>query len=561
MRTFLFAALALLAMLCPFRTEAQSALYATGPFNNWNSNDCLPFQPGSDGIFRLSIDFSSSREFKMSTTRGDWKAFDVGALKPASTPAVDAWTAIEHNSSGNITAPASERLTVEVDLKAMRMRYTRTPLQAYSGTLPLLYINTENGAAITSKETYLNASYWLDPMGHADVEALGSEDAPLAMQIRGRGNYTWTGFDKKPYRIKLADKQPMLGMKSSKHFVLLAHADDRIGFMRNTLGFAASRALQLAWTPAQRPVEVVLNGDYIGLYFMTENIRVDKNRVNVTEQQDLATTDVDGGWLVEIDNYDADPHVTVMEGSYPVWFTYKSPEELSTQQHDYLQSQMQAVQDAIDAHDYAAFSALVDPEALARYYIVQEIMNDYESFHGSCYLFRQRGDAERWMFGPVWDFGSALFADGTERFIWDSPQYHQVWIGAIYAAFPEFVDTVKAVWASYLGADGPAAIEAEGRAFASDIAAAAVADYRRWPQYGNADEAAASAIALSRLGAKTAWLKTRWGSQGGITEADADSADAPAEYYTLTGLRLAGPQPGLCIERCGTTVRKLYIRP
>ena len=133
MRTLLLAALALLAMLCPFRAEAQSALYATGHFNNWNSNDCLPFQPGSDGIFRLSIDFSSSREFKMSTTRGDWKAFDVGALKPAPTPAEDTWTTIGHNSSGNITAPASERLTVEVDLTAMRMRYTRytrTPLQA-----------------------------------------------------------------------------------------------------------------------------------------------------------------------------------------------------------------------------------------------------------------------------------------------------------------------------------------------------------------------------------------------------------------------------------------------
>ena len=86
-------------------------------------------------------------------------------------------------------------------------------------------------------------------MGHTDVKALGTEDAPLTMQIRGRGNYTWTGFDKKPYRIKLADKQPMLGMKSSKHFVLLAHADDCIGFMRNTLGFAASRALQALHPP------------------------------------------------------------------------------------------------------------------------------------------------------------------------------------------------------------------------------------------------------------------------------------------------------------------------
>ncbi|MDE6270059.1 MAG: CotH kinase family protein, partial [Muribaculaceae bacterium] len=478
------ATFALLLISAISASASENMLYAVGPFNGWDSNNCMPFSRDDEGTFRLTLDFGSSREFKMSTEQGDWNTFDSGALKPVATPAIGEWTELESNPNGNIVAPAAERLTVEVDLDGMRMRYTREVLTPYSGTLPLLYIDTAGGQAITSKDTYVQATYYLDPMGHGDVPALGSADSPLSMQIRGRGNYTWTGFDKKPYRIKLADKQPMLGLTPSKHFVLLAHADDRIGFMRNTLGFAASATLGLAWTPEQRPVEVMLNGDYIGLYFLTENVRVDKNRVNVVEQADMATTDVDGGWLVEIDNYDSDPHVTVMEGSYPVWFTYKSPEELSVEQHDYLQTQMQSIQDAIDARDYAAFSRLVDPDALARYYIVQEMMNDYESFHGSCYLHRQRGETELWEFGPVWDFGSALFADNTERFIWDSPQYHQVWIGAIYAAFPEFVDKVRNIWAELLEAEGPETILAEGRTLAREIEQAAICNFRRWPAYG-----------------------------------------------------------------------------
>lgn len=143
-------------------------------------------------------------------------------------------------------------------------------------------------------------------------------------------------------------------MPKSKHFVLLAHADDSDGFMRNESGFTLSRMLGMPWTPESQPVELVLNGDYRGLYFLTQNIRVDKDRVNITEQEDLATTDVDGGWLVEIDNYDSDPHVTVFENGNtesPIWFTYKSPEELSPEQEEYLQGQMQAIDNAVYSTD------------------------------------------------------------------------------------------------------------------------------------------------------------------------------------------------------------------
>lgn len=150
-----------------------------------------------------------------------------------------------------------------------------------SGTLPVLHIDTENNAPILTKTDYVAATYYLDPKGVEGVEAFGSEAAPLPLQIRGRGNYTWTGFDKKPYRLKLDKKQALMGMEKSKHWALLAHADDSKGFLRNAVGFQLSRLIGLPWTPGDAPVEVVLNGDYIGLYFLTETVRVDKTRVNV----------------------------------------------------------------------------------------------------------------------------------------------------------------------------------------------------------------------------------------------------------------------------------------
>lgn len=55
---------------------------------------------------------------------------------------------------------------------------TEPPIQAtisISGTLPVMYIETENRQPVVSKEKYMNATYWLDPMGNPDVEPLGTE--------------------------------------------------------------------------------------------------------------------------------------------------------------------------------------------------------------------------------------------------------------------------------------------------------------------------------------------------------------------------------------------------
>ena len=85
--------------------------------------------------------------------------------------------------------------------------------------------------------------------------------------------------------------------------------------MRNAVGFELSKLIGMTYTPDAKPLELVLNGDYIGLYFLTEHIRVDKDRVNIVEQEDeeIDSEKITGGWLVEIDNYDTDPHITIKD--------------------------------------------------------------------------------------------------------------------------------------------------------------------------------------------------------------------------------------------------------
>ena len=48
----------------------------------------------------------------------------------------------------------------------------------------------------------------------------------VSMSIRGRGNSSWRGASKKPYKIKLDDKKQVLGMAENKHWALIANAKD-----------------------------------------------------------------------------------------------------------------------------------------------------------------------------------------------------------------------------------------------------------------------------------------------------------------------------------------------
>ena len=423
----------------------------------------------------------------------------------------------------------------------------------YSGTLPVLFINTDGGAEITSKETYVSATYYLDNLGLAGYESIGSADSPLTLEIRGRGNYTWSGFDKKPYRLKLTEKQPLMGMNSSKHFVLLAHADDELAFLRNTVGFELSRRLGMAWTPEQRPVEVVLNGDYIGLYMLTENIRVAKKRVNITEQNDLATDaeEITGGWIIEIDNYDTDPHVTITEGNgNTIWFTYKSPETLSTAQSDYLTAQMNAINSAIYESDKSSttWESLVDLDELVRFYLVQEILDNAESFHGSCYMHKQRGTDEKWFFGPVWDFGNTfrrLYSGSTNQFCYLDPPYGQSWIEEM-AKFPNFQTKVREIWLQFKGSQyGSLTTFIDD--FCDQIASAAVADYKRWPTYGTVDVVSKKAEFKNLLNQRVSWLIEQWGDASALQTVE--NEPIATLFSTEKGeFQIAGEQPVARLE-------------
>ena len=398
---------------------------------------------------------------------------------------------------------------------------TRIIVDGCSGTLPVLFINTDSAAAIVSKEEYIHADWWLDPMGIDGVDSLGSYRQPLRMQIKGRGNSTWKNLEKKSYRLKFDEKHKVLGMHSSRHWALQAQALLWMGQVSDALPFEIGRRMGMAWNPHMEPVEVVLNYQYIGLYFLTENVRVAKNRVNVIEQNDFETEldQITGGWLLEIENYVQHDNIIFTEGNgQPFWVTVHSPELLSEEQRDYITNFLLETDSAIYVEDKESqlWEQYIDIDSLAIYYIVQEIMDNPEAFSGSCYIHKQRGGDTKLIFGPLWDCGSSYYrwseTYGFNEFIYENvPSYcRSRWIGEI-AKFPRFQERVRFHWKRFYQEVYPEMDEFMDQ-FVAKIEQAGNADHVRWPQYPSDN----TTDRLNQFGKpsfhkKVEWLNTQWG--------------------------------------------------
>ncbi len=392
------------------------------------------------------------------------------------------------------------------------------PMPACSGTLPVLFINTEGHRNIDSKEEYIHADWWLDNMGIEGYQSIGTPDAPLGMLIKGHGNYTWTDCDKKSYRLKLDDKQEMMGMPSNRHWVIKANALNWKGNVEDALPFEIGRRMGMAWNPNIEPVEVVFNGQYIGLYFMYEKIRVGKQRVNIEEQQDEETDPekVTGGWLLEIDNYVEPGNITFTEGNgMPFWVTPHSPEVLSGAQRDYITSFLLSADTAIYTQDKESrlWEQYIDIDSLAVYYIVQEVVDNPEAFSGSCYMYKQRGDSTKLVFGPLWDCDHAFYRYGTEfdKFIYEDvpTNWYSRWISEI-AKFPRFQERVSYYWRRFYEEVYPK-MDAYIDNFTIKFEAAGNADHVRWPQYnGNNTQARTNMYLKPCFHKKVDWLNTQW---------------------------------------------------
>lgn len=347
-----------------------------------------------------------------------------------------------------------------------------------SGTLPILYINTVNSTPIDQKDTYIDAEYWLECHGYKNFEDIGSMSSPQKLGIRGRGNTTWRHDGQKPYKMKLDKKTSIMGMGKNKHWALLARLK-YFELYNELLAFEMGRKLDMPFVPQIRPVEVVLNGTYVGLYMLTETIRIDDNRLEIDEQPD-GNEDIeilDGGWLVEMDNNKEEVQISIpLHDKRDLLITPHTPEVLSSLQYNWVQDQFEQIVDYIYRKNNLddSWEELIDVESLAKHMIIEELLHNFDGYQGSCYLHKDTG--EKWKFGPLWDFSACWVYKA------DLLAHHedQLLIGELIK-FPSLRKKAREILDAYVDQIGNAWVQPFLTDFYNEIKSAVETSVKVWP--------------------------------------------------------------------------------
>jgi hypothetical protein len=281
---------------------------------------------------------------------------------------------------------------------------------------PQLIIRTKDGAPIVSKEIYLDATFTLV------YPAESLPRAELNGKIRGRGNTTWMQ-PKKPYKVQFANDASyaqipdFLGMKKSRNWALLADYLDR-SLMRNKLAFSLGNSSLFSegmkWNPTGQNLEVYLNGEYVGLYMLTEDIRIDPARLNIRKMSTSpAVNDLDGGYLAEVDNpLDCyNDGIVSLQHQTPqgVRICIKNPDETAI-----TPAQLAFIKNLLDTTERDFYSggslAGINPVSFADWYLLNELFRNQDAaFNSSIYLWKDTAaaviPADRLLnMGPLWDF-------------------------------------------------------------------------------------------------------------------------------------------------------------
>lgn len=300
--------------------------------------------------------------------------------------------------------------------------------------LPVVYITTPE--PIVSKDNWVkNCTMTIENAGSANIDL-------EKVQLKGRGNSTW-GNPKKPYAIKLDKKTEILGMPKHKRWCLLANWMDRT-MMRNAVAFEISRQMDgLDYTPRGRFVEVVLNGEFCGNYYLCEQIKIDANRVDISEMESTDTDahSITGGYLLEFDTY-FDEVNKFHSASYNMPVNIKEPDEdvLQPAQLTYITDYINTVESSILSGS-ANLTNLIDYDSFIDWWLVHELTLNGEPNHPkSSYMHKDRGGMLK--AGPVWDFDYGTFTTGY--YVWIIK--HTIWYGDLFDR-PEFVAKVKQRWA------------------------------------------------------------------------------------------------------------------
>jgi len=336
--------------------------------------------------------------------------------------------AFEVHNYGTSSSDLSSNLYLMGTVSGTEIVYHTTPdwfvepMGGFTSNLPIIRINT-NGQTII-KDSRITASMGVVDHGYGNTnisdEDFNGYDGQISIKIRGESS---TMFDKKSYTLETQtdsgtnNNVPLLGLPAENDWVLHGPYSDK-SLMRNVLMFGLSNKMGL-YAPRTQYCELIINDDYKGVYVLLEQIKQDKNRVDIAKlnPEDIEGDELTGGYIFRVDKttdmayyeYWTDSIVSPYSSSYNV-YQYYDPDyaDLAPAQRAYLKSHLiefeENLKDAFfDDPEYGYYQYL-NVQSFVDALIVSEFGKEVDSYRFSCYFNKDKdSNGGKIVAGPLWD--------------------------------------------------------------------------------------------------------------------------------------------------------------
>lgn len=384
-----------------------------------------------------------------------------------------------------------------------------------TSNLPIVVINTF-GVEIPN-DPKITASMGIVDNGVGQINHINGPfngyNGFIGIELRGSSSQ---GYEKKPYGIETRDVSgedlnvSLLGMPAESDWALIAPMNDKT-LMRDVIIQAYARAT-LPWSPRTRYCEVVINGNYKGVYALIETVKRDANRVAIKklEAEDISGNALTGGYILRMDKYGESggfggnwpSNYPPIQGSWQqTWFQYHYPkeEDIMPEQEAYIQQYMADFEDMLAADDFAAhYADWIDVDTWIDYLLVQELGKNVDGYRLSAYFYKHRDDeGGKLAMGPIWDFNISLgigdYCGGADHTGW-AKDFNDICGGDAWVIHfwwdrlwsdPVFRDRVGERWAALRANEwSNANLFGEITNNANLLAQAQVRNFQRWPIFG-----------------------------------------------------------------------------
>ncbi|MDZ7289751.1 MAG: CotH kinase family protein [candidate division KSB1 bacterium] len=305
------------------------------------------------------------------------------------------------------------------------------------------------------------------------TDSFNHYNGKIGIEIRGSSSQM---FPKKQYAMETRDTQgndlkvSLLGFPEESDWVLYAPYTDKT-LMRNVLAYKLMNDLG-RYASRTHFCEVVLNGEYCGVYVLMEKIKRDKNRVNITklEPNDISGDAVTGGYIIKIDKREGAntqgwysqflPYPGAWQKIY-YQYDYPKQDEIVPQQKTYIQNYIYNFENLMASPDYAdpqrGYAQYLDVASCIDVFILNEISRNVDGYRLSAFMHKDRDSKNgKLVMGPIWDydlaFGNANYYDAEKIAGWQIDFRHGSDSFAIPFWWPKlaqdssFVKRLKSRW-------------------------------------------------------------------------------------------------------------------